>query len=124
MRLISVTYLSPRQTIFPLKYFNPSMTSADEVCILCKDPGTGINKNWVTYGKYIGGFFGLVSLGLISVALPFTFPAFRRFCLPYVPATDQQVKNILYSLKNRPNKGTLIDLGSGDGRVVSCSLLP
>ena len=58
-----------------------------------------------------------VSVGLIcAVATPFLMPAFRRICLPYVPATDSQVKNVMAALKTR--KGTLIDLGSGDGRIV------
>lgn len=52
----------------------------------------------------------------MAVAVPFTFPAFRKICLPYVPATDAQVKNILRCLKNR--RGNMIDLGSGDGRIV------
>lgn len=33
-----------------------------------------------------------------------------------MPATSQQVQNILQALKGR--SGSLIDLGSGDGRIV------
>ena len=38
-------------------------------------------------------------------------------CLPYVPATTEQVHNVLRALKGR--SGPLVDLGSGDGRIVS-----
>jgi methylase of polypeptide subunit release factors len=43
-------------------------------------------------------------------------PAFRKFCLPYIPATRTQISNILQALEGR--RGTLLDLGSGDGRIV------
>lgn len=52
---------------------------------------------------------------------PFVSPAFRRVCLPYVPATTEQVKNIFTGLRER--SGSLIDLGSGDGRIVSFTVL-
>lgn len=50
------------------------------------------------------------------ICIPFVSPAFRKICLPYVPATNQQVQNVLQALKGR--SGSLIDLGSGDGRIV------
>ena len=73
-------------------------------------------------GKYIGlivgGIFGFTGLALITIAFPFIKPAFRKYCLPYVPATDVQVSNVITALgKGRTNQ-TLIDLGSGDGRIV------
>lgn len=43
-------------------------------------------------------------------------PALRKYCLPYIPATNEQIANILTALKGR--RGTLLDLGSGDGRIV------
>jgi len=63
----------------------------------------------------------LVILGGISVALsiicyPFISPALRKVCLPYVPATNLQIQNVLNVIKGR--KGKLVDLGSGDGRIV------
>ncbi|KAK6617453.1 hypothetical protein RUM43_014462 [Polyplax serrata] len=63
-----------------------------------------------------GGITSGLAIGLTVVSTPFIFPYFRRVCLPYVPATTQQVENILYALKGR--SGNVIDLGSGDGRIV------
>ncbi|XP_046399774.1 ATP synthase subunit C lysine N-methyltransferase isoform X2 [Ischnura elegans] len=53
---------------------------------------------------------------LTAVCAPFVFPALRRVCLPYVPATTTQVNNVFQALKGR--SGSLVDLGSGDGRIV------
>lgn len=50
------------------------------------------------------------------VCAPFVSPALRRVCLPYVPATTSQVNNVLLALRGR--HGSLLDLGSGDGRIV------
>lgn len=54
---------------------------------------------------------------LYAVAGPFVAPALRKVCLPFVPATNTQVRNVLSVLRSRP--GTLVDIGSGDGRIVS-----
>ncbi|KAJ8873608.1 hypothetical protein PR048_024426 [Dryococelus australis] len=56
------------------------------------------------------------AVGLSIVCLPFVLPALRRVCLPYVPATTAQVQNVLAGLSGR--SGRLVDLGSGDGRIV------
>lgn len=54
---------------------------------------------------------------MITVAsVPFLSPAFRKICLPFVPASEPQIINVLRALKCR--SGTLVDLGSGDGRIV------
>ncbi len=45
-------------------------------------------------------------------------PAFRKYCLPYVPATTTQLENILSVLKYSDRNGRLLDIGSGDGRIV------
>lgn len=45
-------------------------------------------------------------------------PAFRKYCLPYVPATTTQLENILSILKYSDKNGRLLDIGSGDGRIV------
>ena len=63
--------------------------------------------------------FGGAGVGLLVVALPFVLPALRRYCLPYVPATRVQTERVLSQLEGR--KGKVVDLGSGDGRVVSGS---
>lgn len=65
----------------------------------------------------LGGLAAAISI----VCIPFLSPAFRKICLPYVPATNQQVQNVLQALKGR--SGSLIDLGSGDGRIVSHKIL-
>ncbi|XP_064455364.1 ATP synthase subunit C lysine N-methyltransferase-like [Ornithodoros turicata] len=61
---------------------------------------------------------GAGAFGICAVALPFISPAFRRICLPYVPATDTQIRNIASVLRKRQTKVNIVDLGSGDGRVV------
>ncbi|XP_061740748.1 adenine nucleotide translocase lysine N-methyltransferase isoform X2 [Nerophis ophidion] len=47
-------------------------------------------------------------------------PGFRkvplRLQVPYIPASEAQVSNVMTLLKAR--KGGLVDLGSGDGRIV------
>uniref|UniRef100_A0A8C6U6Q8 Adenine nucleotide translocase lysine methyltransferase n=1 Tax=Neogobius melanostomus TaxID=47308 RepID=A0A8C6U6Q8_9GOBI len=47
-------------------------------------------------------------------------PGFRRIPLklqvPYIPASQSQVRNVMTLLKGR--KGNIVDLGSGDGRIV------
>ncbi|XP_053133159.1 adenine nucleotide translocase lysine N-methyltransferase isoform X4 [Hemicordylus capensis] len=39
--------------------------------------------------------------------------------VPYVPASAQQVENVMLLLKGR--SGKMVDLGSGDGRIVNLS---
>lgn len=68
------------------------------------------------FGMVAVGITGTIVAGLFVGTLPFLTPALRQICLPYVPATATQVANILRMCKGRPS--TLVDLGSGDGRVV------
>lgn len=64
---------------------------------------------------------GGLAVGVSLVTFSFVSPALRRICLPFVPATDNQIKNVL-KLCNKKHLGgagtTLVDLGSGDGRIV------
>lgn len=60
---------------------------------------------------------GGAAVALTVVCAPFVSPALRRICLPYVPATPSQIENVFNALKGR--SGNLVDLGSGDGRIVS-----
>ncbi|XP_007260253.2 ATP synthase subunit C lysine N-methyltransferase [Astyanax mexicanus] len=53
---------------------------------------------------------------LYALAGPFVAPALRKVCLPFVPATTAQVSNVLSVLRSR--SGALVDIGSGDGRIV------
>ena len=68
-------------------------------------------------GKVTVGIVGAGVIGSVALTLPFILPAVRKICLPYVPATEEQVTNIVKALGGR--RGTLVDLGSGDGRIVS-----
>ncbi|CAN7996710.1 unnamed protein product [Ixodes hexagonus] len=61
---------------------------------------------------------GIGAFGIVAVTLPFLSPAFRRICLPYVPATDAQLRNVMSVLQKRTKRSGLVDLGSGDGRIV------
>ncbi|XP_016338333.1 protein FAM173B-like isoform X1 [Sinocyclocheilus anshuiensis] len=55
-------------------------------------------------------------VALYAVTGPFVAPALRKVCLPFVPATRNQIENVLKVLKTR--SGSLADIGSGDGRIV------
>ncbi|XP_050423173.1 ATP synthase subunit C lysine N-methyltransferase [Adelges cooleyi] len=67
-------------------------------------------------GLFLIGLTGGASIILSIVCYPFVSPALRKICLPYVPATNVQLQNVLSTLKGR--SGKLVDLGSGDGRIV------
>ena len=76
----------------------------------------GDNK-WKRRAVITGWIIGGACFGLFAVTIPFVMPAVRKYCLPYVPATHMQIRTVLSVLKGR--SGKVIDLGSGDGRVVS-----
>ncbi|CAH3131167.1 unnamed protein product [Pocillopora meandrina] len=70
-------------------------------------------------GKVVLGITGAAAVGIVLVTTPFVTPALRKICLPYVPATERQIANILrIGQASKHNGSTLVDLGSGDGRVV------
>lgn len=70
-------------------------------------------------GTVVAGVIGATAVGVTALTVPFVSPAFRRVCIPYVPASDQQLANVTALLERCPKPlGKLIDLGSGDGRVV------
>ena len=60
---------------------------------------------------------GGLAVGLTVITASFVRPAMRRICLPYVPATQKQISNVL-RLCRKKGEGSLVDLGSGDGRIV------
>lgn len=68
-------------------------------------------------GVIVTGVLGGSLVALYAVAAPFVTPALRKVCLPFVPATSAQVENVLRVLQAR--SGSLVDIGSGDGRIVS-----
>ncbi|KAI8046781.1 ATP synthase subunit C lysine N-methyltransferase [Drosophila gunungcola] len=78
-----------------------------------KSPKSGIS----TGGKILIAATGGVAIGLSVVCASFVAPAFRRICLPYVPATSEQIQNVLSFLPKTAG-GKLLDIGSGDGRIV------
>lgn len=95
------------------------MSSAVD-CQFCAQFHSDSKPESLTKGRSIGltiaAAFGVTSVAIVAVCVPFLRPGFRRICLPYVPATDIQVQNVLTALKG--SSGTLIDCGSGDGRIV------
>lgn len=68
------------------------------------------------WGVLITGIVGGTLVAMYAVATPFITPALRKVCLPFVPATTKQIENVVKMLQCR--KGSLVDIGSGDGRVV------
>ena len=108
-----------------------SMSSNPTECTECKslqkqfeeNPG---GKPMSRTGLVLAAITGGAALTLSAICLPFVTPALRRHCLPYVPATNQQVENVLKALsssggKVSKNKQKLVDIGSGDGRIVFAS---
>ncbi len=87
-----------------------------------------VKPNRIKWGLWAAGLTGSVAVGLCVVSAPFVSPALRKHCLPYVPATSRQIENVLTMCKfQKQNSGPsqkdvkackLIDLGSGDGRIV------
>lgn len=86
------------------------------------------------FGLYATMGVSALAIGFSVVAIPFLTPALRKHALPYIPATPKQIKNVFKAVKafSRANGLThlhpslntsnqrikLIDLGSGDGRIV------
>lgn len=70
-----------------------------------------------SWGLLVTAGVGGTLVALYAVATPFVTPALRKVCLPFVPATSAQIQNVLKMLENR--SGSLVDIGSGDGRIVS-----
>lgn len=85
----------------------------------CKSD-TGDSRSRSRLGLLVTGVVGGTLVALYAVAAPFVAPALRKVCLPFVPATSAQVENVLKVLRAR--SGTLVDIGSGDGRIVSVVL--
>ncbi|KAI0985142.1 hypothetical protein GJ496_001114 [Pomphorhynchus laevis] len=76
-----------------------------------------MKDNNVAY--YCAICFGGAAIGLTALACPFVLPAFRRYALPFIPATKEQINSVFYLLsKHRGPMRSVIDLGSGDGRMV------
>ena len=76
------------------------------------------DNKWRTRFKKVGWLIGGAGLGLLIGTIPFVTPALRKFCLPYVPATPTQVSRLTSIMRGHAPQH-VIDIGSGDGRVVS-----
>ncbi|XP_037952800.1 ATP synthase subunit C lysine N-methyltransferase [Teleopsis dalmanni] len=74
-------------------------------------------KQLSTTAKLLLACTGGIGLGITIVCGSFVAPAFRKICLPYVPATTEQIGNVLKFLPKN-NSSKLLDIGSGDGRIV------
>ena len=83
------------------------------------------------FGLYSAFGVAAIAIGGSIMAIPFLTPAMRYHGLPYIPATDKQLSNVFKAIRNyrnsqsltslKPSKTNavkLIDLGSGDGRIV------
>ena len=68
------------------------------------------------------GLVGGAALAITTICVPFVLPALRRVCLPFVPATTAQLEHVSRALESgassRAQLPRLLDIGSGDGRVV------
>ncbi|XP_055380962.1 ATP synthase subunit C lysine N-methyltransferase [Condylostylus longicornis] len=82
-----------------------------------------VSKRKISFsGKALITVTGGIGVTISLVAVAFVAPAFRRYCLPYVPATTEQIKNVLSILPTKEDtqkiSKVLLDIGSGDGRIV------
>ncbi|OWF42603.1 protein FAM173B-like [Mizuhopecten yessoensis] len=75
-------------------------------------PSHGLTRR----GSILLGVFGGLFVGIYTLTGPFLAPALRKICLPFLPASSTQMKNVFKALGSR--KGSLLDIGSGDGRIV------
>ena len=94
------------------------------VCNVCTELQAEFSKNPgglppKRAGLIIAGIIGGAGLAISTVCVPFVLPAFRKVCLPFVPATTAQLANVSKALESRVSlTPTLVDIGSGDGRIV------
>jgi len=94
------------------------------VCNICTELQAEFSKNPgglppKRAGLIIAGIIGGAGLAISTVCVPFVLPAFRKVCLPFVPATTAQLANVSKALESRVSlTSTLVDIGSGDGRIV------
>ena len=95
-----------------------------KVCDVCTDLQAEFAKNPgglppKRAGLIIAGIVGGAGIAITTICVPFVLPALRAVCLPYVHATTTQLGNVSKALRGRSaNHPTLVDIGSGDGRIV------
>lgn len=97
----------------------PSVTQIQD-CELCKEISemakSSKSPKLSNKGKIMLGVSAAVFTGISAFMAPFVFPGLRRYALPYIPASSHQIRNVMKVLSGR--SGTLIDIGSGDGRIT------
>ena len=97
------------------------MSSKQEECDFCQqisEAGKSSKPPQLSQRGFIMlGMAGAVFTGITALLVPFVSPGLRRIALPFIPASPSQVNNVFSALKNR--SGSLLDIGSGDGRIVS-----
>jgi hypothetical protein len=107
-------------------------SKGQEECKNCEPIITTTTPQTSNAGLYGALTVGALAIGLSIATIPFVTPAMRKHPLPYIPATTNQIKNIWKALaayskhtngippiQSTPQKRIkLIDLGSGDGRIV------
>lgn len=88
------------------------------VCLEIADAGKTSQPPQLSHrGKIMLGASGAVFAGISALLVPFVFPGLRKIALPFIPASAAQIQNVLTALRGR--SGSLLDIGSGDGRIVS-----
>ena len=96
------------------------LTSKAMLVLLELQEDNKIPKKSCKFGKVVVGITGATALGNRSCQYTVCH---AKICLPYVPATERQVANIIKTAKTSKRQGsTMVDLGSGNGRVASFSL--
>lgn len=84
---------------------------------LLQGAGTENPTKLSSTGKVLIYVTGGIAVGVSIICIPFTvLPALRKVCLPFVPATTDQLLGVSKALAGR--SGKLLDVGSGDGRIV------
>ena len=94
-------------------------------------PSNETTKSGSRVGLYVTIGIGSLAIGCSLAAIPFLTPAMRKHALPYIPATPKQIGNVFQSVRayGRAHNTSafdvlkqpavrLVDLGSGDGRIV------
>lgn len=77
-----------------------------------------VGKERTKLGLILCGAVGFASIAIVALTTPFILPALRKHCLPYIPATDNQILNLNTAFRRHAKKGSsFIDIGSGDGRI-------
>jgi len=94
------------------------MESVDTSDVLTVDSKTKVQNERSKFGLALFGTVAASAVALVTITTPFVVPAFRKVCLPFVPATPAQIKNILSALPNKQSMLKVAEIGSGDGRVA------